>query len=86
MKLPRHLPDEPLFENDDRPLRKAAYVSRGETYGHGAKKDIPMLNHSVSFMYNPEAPFGLELMAERKRRGHALNCYENPPLLKSCSM
>jgi len=45
-------------------LRKAAYVSRGETYGHGAKKDIPMLNHSVSFMYNPEAPFGLELMAE----------------------
>jgi hypothetical protein len=23
-----------LFENDDRPLRKAEYVSRGETYGH----------------------------------------------------
>jgi hypothetical protein len=23
-------------------------------------------------MYNPEAPFGLELMAERKRRGHVL--------------
>jgi len=37
-------------------------------------------------MYNPEAPFGLEsfdpelttegLMAERKRRGHVLTCYE----------
>jgi hypothetical protein len=69
----------------------AAYVSRGEicghggvffpiipsNRGHGAKKDIPMLNHSVSFMYNPEAPFGLELMAERKPRGHALHCYNH---------
>jgi hypothetical protein len=26
-------------------------------------------------MYNPEAPFGLELMAERKRRGHVLKSY-----------
>jgi len=41
--------------------------------GHETKKDIPMLNHIVSFIYNPEAPFGLELMAERKRRGHLLN-------------
>jgi len=39
----------------------------------------------VSFMYNPEAPFGLEpfslepfgpeLMAERKHRGHVLSSY-----------
>jgi hypothetical protein len=26
----------------------------------------------VSFTYNPEAPFGLELMAEREHRGHLL--------------
>jgi hypothetical protein len=31
----------------------------------------------VSFLNNPEAPFGLELMAERERRGHLLKCYEN---------
>jgi hypothetical protein len=29
-----------------------------------------MLKNTVSFMYNPEAPFGLELMAERKSRGY----------------
>jgi hypothetical protein len=27
-------------------------------------------------MYNPGAPFGLELMAERKRRGQLLRSYE----------
>ena len=31
--------------------------------GHETKKDIPMLNHIVSFIYNPEA----------KRRGHLLS-------------
>ena len=40
--------------------------------GHETKKDIPILNDIVSFIYNPEAPFGLELMAESKRRGHLL--------------
>jgi hypothetical protein len=36
------------------------------------KKDISMLSKKVSFTYNPEAPFGLELIAERERRGHLL--------------
>jgi hypothetical protein len=27
-------------------------------------------------MRNPEAPFGLELMAERKRRGHLLKSFD----------
>jgi len=34
--------------------------------GHETKKDIPMLNHIVSFIYNPEA----------KRRGHFLCSYD----------
>jgi len=34
--------------------------------GHETKKDIPMLNHIVSFIYNPEA----------KRRGHLLGSYD----------
>jgi hypothetical protein len=34
----------------------------------------------VSLTYNPEAPFGLELMAERERRGHVLKCYNFPRL------
>jgi len=54
--------------------------------GH-TKKGICMLCVEVSFMYNPEAPFGLELfdlealdrltaerlMAERKRKGYLLS-------------
>jgi len=51
--------------------------------GHTTKKDIPMFligiasPQKVSFTYNPEAPFGLELgaerlMAERERRGYFL--------------
>jgi len=34
--------------------------------GHETKKDILMLNHIVSFIYNPEA----------KRRGHLLCSYK----------
>jgi len=41
--------------------------------GHN-KKRHPHAQQKVSFTYNPEAPFGLELMAERERRGHVLKC------------
>ena len=34
---------------------KGAYRYTKRLHGRGAKKDIPMLNHIVSFMYNPEA-------------------------------
>jgi len=40
--------------------------------GQSKKRHLHAL-HRVSFMYNREAPFGLELMAERKGRGHVLN-------------
>jgi hypothetical protein len=40
--------------------------------GHGAKKDISMLNHIVSFTYNPEA----------KCRGHLLTCGEGAVLFE----
>jgi len=51
--------------------------------GHGKKRHLHA-HRIVSFIYNPEAPFGLEsfdlealdrLMAERKRRGHLLSSY-----------
>jgi hypothetical protein len=37
-----------------------------------SKKRHLHAHQSVFFIYNPEAPFGLELMAERKGRGHVL--------------
>ena len=44
--------------------------------GHNKKRHLHALRR-VSFMYNPEVPFGLELtaerlMAERKRKGYLL--------------
>jgi hypothetical protein len=39
--------------------------------GQSKKRHLHTLQ-SVSFMYNPAAPFDLELMADRKGRGHAL--------------
>jgi len=39
------------------------------------KKGHLHAQQKVSFTYNPGAPFGRELMAERKRRGHVLKCY-----------
>ena len=39
--------------------------------GH-TKKRHPHTPMKVSFLNNPEAPFGLELMVERERRGHLL--------------
>jgi hypothetical protein len=53
-------------------------VRRFETTLYGAlfrgqsKKRHLHVHQSVSFMYNSEAPFGLELMAERKLWGHVL--------------
>jgi len=40
--------------------------------GHGKKRHLHA-HRIVSFMYNPRAPFGLELMAERKHWGHLLS-------------
>jgi hypothetical protein len=40
--------------------------------GEAMQKRHPRAQVKVSFVYNPEAPFGLELMVERERQVHLL--------------
>jgi hypothetical protein len=38
----------------------------------------------ITLASDPEVPFCLELMAERKRRGQLLKCSQNPSLYTFC--